>query len=370
MFKQMFTMVFVSVLVLSLTPLSADQVLPDDPYAYTWHELAPGVWSGLRENGPQAPVMGTSTFVVGDDGVVVFDGGGAPLMSERLMEKVAEVTDQPITHVVISHWHGDHHFGIWRIIEEFPDVQVISHEFTRSATLGAPMDYIKDSGTAIERFAVSANERLSTGMESDGETPLSEDVLGYYRYVLEHKDLLEAQFKQYAATAAAKTFENKMTIYTGTREIQLLHVGVGNTEGDVIMWLPQEKIVATGDVVVLPTPYAFNVYPERWRDTLQAINELDYEILVPGHGEIQRNKDYTNLMIEALDSIIEQSDQFLEAGLTQEEAETRYDYSAFEQRFTGGDPYVAFFYNAYFVEPLSSAAYRAAKGEVLVELEP
>jgi len=369
MFKQTLTVALVLVLVLSLTPLMAEQALPDDPYTYTWHELAPGVWSGVRENGPQAPVMGTSTFVVGDDGVVVFDGGGAPLMSERLMKKVAEVTNQPITHVVISHWHGDHHFGVWRIIEEFPGVQVISHEFTRAATLGAPMDYIKDSGTAIERFAVSANERLATGLERDGETPLSEDVLDYYRYVLEHKDLLDSQFKQYAATAARMTFEDKMTIYTGTREIQLLHVGDGNTEGDVIMWLPQEKIVATGDIVVLPTPYAFNVYPDRWRDTLLAINELEYEILVPGHGEIQRSKDFTNLMIEVLDSIIEQTDQFIEAGLTQEEAEARYDYSVFEERFTGGDPYVAFFYNNYFTEPLSSAAYRAAKGEVLVKLE-
>lgn len=69
-------------------------------------------------------MMGTSTFVIGDNGVIVFDGGGAPIMSERLMAKIATLTDKPITHLVISHWHGDHMFGVFRIVEEFSDVQV------------------------------------------------------------------------------------------------------------------------------------------------------------------------------------------------------------------------------------------------------
>ena len=75
MFQHMFrSIAVIFALAFPAAHLMADQNLPDDPYTYTWHKLAAGVWSGVRENGPQVPVMGTSTFVVGEDGVVVFDG--------------------------------------------------------------------------------------------------------------------------------------------------------------------------------------------------------------------------------------------------------------------------------------------------------
>ncbi|MCB1607314.1 MAG: MBL fold metallo-hydrolase, partial [Xanthomonadales bacterium] len=101
--------------------------LPADPFTWEFTELAPGVWTGVRPQSSLYPVMGSSTFVIGSDGVVVYDGGGAALMSERLLAKIGELTDQPVTHIVISHWHGDHHFGIWRILEQYPHAQVIAH---------------------------------------------------------------------------------------------------------------------------------------------------------------------------------------------------------------------------------------------------
>lgn len=340
-----------------------------DPYQYTFTELAPGVWSGVRENGPRVPVMGTSTFVVGDDGVIVFDGGGAPLMSERLMAKIAEVTDKPITHVIISHWHGDHNFGIWRIVEEFPGVQVIAHPFTRAATLGRPMDYVNNAHDAIERYMPTVEERLSTGKSGDGVTPLSELDMEIYHYVKENQEFLDKEFERYAKTLPMVTFENKMTIYTGDREIQILYLGTGNTEGDIVMWLPEEKIVATGDIVVLPTPYAFNVYPKRWAETLRAINALEYKILIPGHGDFQYDTAYTSLMIESLESAAWQAEQFVRDGLSSEVALAKFDFSAFEERFTGGDAYITRYYKGYYTEPLFDAAYRVEKGEVLVKLE-
>ena len=342
---------------------------PEDPYTYTWHELAPGVWSGVRENSSQSPVMGTSTFVIGDNGVIVFDGGGAPIMSERLMTKIASLTDKPITHLVISHWHGDHMFGVFRIVEEFPDVQVIAHPFTRAATLGRPMDYLKKQPTAIERRIAVITDRLAKFEESGDTETYHPDRMESYRYFIKHQALLDAQFKTYDFTLPTITFEKKLVIYSGTREIQLLHLGDANTEGDVIMWLPQDKIVATGDVIVLPTPYAFNTDPKKWAATLRAINALGYDTLVPGHGAIQHDMDFMNLTIEALDSIAEQTDQFIADDLSQEEAMEKLDFSAFDERFTGGDSYIDTYYQAYFTTPLRSSAYRAAMGEVMVKLE-
>jgi cyclase len=355
--------------ILVLISLTAQAAQPADPYTHTFEELAPGVWTGVRGNSSLFPVMGTSTFVIGDAGVVVFDGGGAALMSERLMAKIAELTDKPITHVVVSHWHGDHHFGIWRIVEEFPGVQVIAHPFTRAAFLGQTMDYLKKQGTAMATLLPYFTELLASGKDKDGEI-LTEANLAQLRYLISHADLLDAEHKRYAAVLPTTTFEDRMTIFNGSQEIQLLHLGDANTEGDVILWLPQHQIVATGDVVVGPTPYAFNTNPKKWADTLRAINQLNYRILIPGHGDIQRDRALVDLTIEALDSIAAQTDDFIARGMSKEAAAAQLDFSAFDQRFTGGDPMIERYYQAWFVQPLRASAWRAANGEVMVKLEP
>jgi len=136
------------------------------------------------------------------------------------------------------------------------------------------------------------------------------------------------------------------------------------------MWLPDERIVATGDIVVLPTPYAFNVPPRAWANTLRALNDLDYEILVPGHGEIQTNTTYVDLVIEAAEHIADQRDTMLASGMNSDEVEAALDFSAYETRFTQGDEYVKTYYDAYFVEPLRAAAMKALTGEPMVDIEP
>lgn len=99
-------------------------------FSFEFEEVADGVWVGVRPDSPRFPVMGNTTIVISDEGVVVFDGGGAPAMAEQIIDKVRSLTTKPVTHVIVSHWHGDHNFGIYRFAEEFPDVRFIAHRFT------------------------------------------------------------------------------------------------------------------------------------------------------------------------------------------------------------------------------------------------
>ena len=82
----------------------------DSPFIFEFEEISPGVWVGVREPSTRYPVMGNTTFVISNVGVVVFDGGGIPAMTEQIIAKIRSETQLPVTHVVISHWHGDHHF--------------------------------------------------------------------------------------------------------------------------------------------------------------------------------------------------------------------------------------------------------------------
>lgn len=127
---------------ITLTAITTDAQGDDGPFQFEFQEIAAGVWAGVRPDGPRYPVMGNATFVISDEGVVVFDGGGMPVMAEQIIEKIRSLTDQPVTHVVISHWHGDHSFGVYRFAEEFSGVQFVAHQFTRDVFNSTRIAYI------------------------------------------------------------------------------------------------------------------------------------------------------------------------------------------------------------------------------------
>jgi glyoxylase-like metal-dependent hydrolase (beta-lactamase superfamily II) len=339
-----------------------------DPFVPVFEELAPGVWVGRREDSLRFPVMGTTTFVISEEGVVVFDGGGVPLMSERVLAKIRELTDRPVTHIVISHWHGDHNFGIGVIREAFPAVQIVAHNFTRAAMLGAPMRYIESQPDLVDKNAPRLRAVLEAGKESDG-SPLTDDRAAGYREMLEYADLIDQEYERLQVNVPNMTFDKTLTIHSGSRWIELLHLGAGNTAGDVVMWLPEPRIVATGDLVVAPTPYGFNVPPRAWAATLGRVQDLGYEILVPGHGAVQRDPSYVDLLIEVADSVADQRDALLAEGLDAKAAQEKIDISEFEPRFTAGDPRLTRYFKNYFTDPFRKAAFKALTGEPMVRVD-
>src|SRR3954454_19524583 len=120
-----------------------------NPFEYRWQELAPGVWAAIRQDPFELPQEGNSVFVVTDQGVVVFDAGGSPLMGESIVAKVRSVTDKPVTHVIISHWHGDHMRGLQAIQSAFPRVAIIAHPFSRDFITANKATWLKRRVTMV-----------------------------------------------------------------------------------------------------------------------------------------------------------------------------------------------------------------------------
>lgn len=337
-----------------------------DPLQYAWRELAPGVWAGIRENSPRIPVMGTTTFVVGEDGVLVFDGGGLPLMSERAIGKIRSVTGKPVTHVAVSHWHQDHNYGIGAFRDAWPGVRIVSHPYTREALIRANTD---DGGrfeervhTTVSRTVPVIEEMLEADAYADG-TAFTERDRRRFQQFLDDARFLDGEYKRIDPAYPDLTFERSLVVHLGNREVHLRHLGRGNTGGDIVMWLPGEKIVATGDLVVRPTPYGFGSYPREWAETLRRVKALGYELLIPGHGDIQNDAEYVDLLIETLESVAAQMDELVAKGLSEDEAAAALDLSSVEERFTGGDEFLARRFEVWFKRPIAQAAFRIEKGE-------
>jgi cyclase len=84
----------------------------------------------------------------------------------------------------------------------------------------------------------------------------------------------------------------------GGRIVELKFLGRGNTNGDGVAYLPNEKILATGDLVDHPVPYLRGGFPAEQIATLEKLKAIDAETLVPGHGDVLHGKEYVQLEID------------------------------------------------------------------------
>lgn len=360
----MLTRRFVLATLLTLTGIEA-HAAGSSPYTIEFEELAPDVWAGVRPEGPRPPVMGSAVFVVGTKSVAVFDGGGAAGITEQVIDKIKSVTDLPVSDVIISHWHGDHHFGVHRIAEAYPDVRFIGHPFTSAMLDSTKVSYVDGQKNYKETRLPAFQKMVASGASPDGRQ-LSSAEVDVYRRLINDIDDIDRETGLSRVTPIDTLVSDRMVLDLGDRQAEILFLGHGNTEGDLVMWLPQERVVAVGDIVVLPSPYAFNVPPRTWAQTLEAIKALDYAVLVPGHGPVQKDTHYLDLLFEVANDIAEQTDALSARSVAESDLGAMLDFSAFEPRFTGGDALLKVSYYGYFEGPFRAAAVKSLTGNAMV----
>jgi glyoxylase-like metal-dependent hydrolase (beta-lactamase superfamily II) len=335
----------------------------DDPFDVQWRELADGVWIGERPVSYRAPVMTNTTVVIGSKGVLVFDAAGLAIQGERLLAKVAELTDQPITHVAISHWHGDHSMGDYKVLAKYPAAEVISHEFTARYIAGPNGDRVEPRDLEAEaQYKAKVEKALETGVRSDG-TPVTPGMRAFYAATLEHFDFVNREIERREVTRPTRTMTDRLVIDLGGRTAELRHIAPGNTRGDMFLWLPAEKILATGDIVVRPTPYGFFSHPASWARVLRELETLGATQIVPGHGDVMTETAYLDLLAETMDLVATQVDAAVKSGKTLDETRAAMDWSAVESRFTGGDDgMLPVLFDIWFKTPIVEAQYNLSSG--------
>jgi glyoxylase-like metal-dependent hydrolase (beta-lactamase superfamily II) len=278
-----------------------------------------------------------------------------------MIAEIRRLTDQPVRYLAHTHWHADHVMADAEYKDAFPGITILSTGFTRSKIATEPATYKKDVAekgpAAIERM----KQLLATGRRGDG-TPLSD----------EDRRMLEAQARDHATVvselAGARpvspdlTFEGNVTVHLGRREVRLRFLGRGNTAGDTVVHVPDARFVATGDLLVHPTPYGHGGYPGDWIATLRKLMAIDAAAIVPGHGPVMRDWSYAWKLIPLLESVRSQARAAAEEGATLEETRQRVRLERFEKEFAGNDPARARAFRSFFVEPIVERAWQEARG--------
>ena len=186
-----------------------------------------------------------SGIVIGDDAVMVIDTQATPAMAQDVIRRIREVTDKPIKYVVLSHYHAVRVLGAAAYRPE----HIIASQDTR--------DLIVERGEQDKASEIGRFPRLFRNVESVPP----------------------------GMTWPTMTFTGKMTLWLGRLEVQLIQLGRGHTKGDTVVWLPQDKVLFSGDLVEFDaTPYAGDAYFQDWPRTLDNIAALKPQALVPGRG--------------------------------------------------------------------------------------
>ena len=205
----------------------------------TFSEIGAGVYAYTAEGDPNSGV------IVGDEAVMIMDTQATPVMAQDVIRRIREVTDKPIKYVALSHYHAVRVLGA----SAYEADHIISSQDT--------YDLIVERG---EQDYKSEYERFPRLFQAADSIP--------------------------GLTWPNITFKGEMTIWLGKCEVKLLQLGRGHTKGDTVAWLPEQRVLFSGDLVEYgATPYTGDAYLQDWPTTLDNIAALQPLALVPGRGD-------------------------------------------------------------------------------------
>jgi len=285
-----------------LLVLTAQAATPARP-APARTEIAPGIH--LFRTAPYGDVGldGNSVAIISTDGVLVFDTNGTPAAAAAVLAEIRKLTPQPVRYVVNSHWHWDHWYGTEVYTRAFPDVKVIAQERTRAMMAGPAIEFNRPGlEMQLPGYLASIETRIAN---AEAATPMPPG-LPRLKQALEDGRFFLEQKKAVQHTLPTLTFANKLTLMLGEREVQVLHHDRAVTPGDAFLYLPKEKIVITGDLLVNPISFALSSYPTGWLRTLEHIDGLDATLMVPGHGEPLRDKTLLRATMSVFRELLQQ----------------------------------------------------------------
>ncbi len=219
----------------------------------TFDEVGEGLWAFTAEGDPNSGV------IIGDDSVMIVEAQATPRLANKVIEKVREVTDKPISHLVLTHYHAVRVLGA----SAYGANQIIMSDAARGMVAERGQE---DWDSEFQRFP-----RLFEGHES---------IPGL--------------------TWPTTSFTGSMTVHLGNRRVDLMQLGRAHTAGDIVIHVPDQNVMFTGDIVEYHSAcYCGDGFFNEWSDTLDQIKWFDVDAIAPGRGDALVGKEMVDAAIES-----------------------------------------------------------------------
>jgi glyoxylase-like metal-dependent hydrolase (beta-lactamase superfamily II) len=224
-----------------------------------FNEIGEGLYAFTAEGDPNSGV------ILGDDSVMVVEAQATPRLAQKVIDCIRNVTDKPITHVVLTHYHAVRVLGA----SAFKAQQIIMSEAARNMVAERGQE---DWDSEFQRFP-----RLFQGHES---------IPGL--------------------TWPTTTFNGKMSVWLGKRRVDILQLGRAHTAGDAVIHVPDQNVMFTGDIVEAHSAcYCGDGHFREWGPTLEAVRTYDLAAIAPGRGDAVVGRDAVNGALDRTKDFVE-----------------------------------------------------------------
>lgn len=352
-------------------PAAAPTIKESDRYGpWVASTVKPGVHLLAAAPDWFGPVVGNVTLIEQSDGLVVIDSGLTASHGREVVRYARLLLSKPIKAVAITHWHNDHPQGVSAIRDAFPEVRIISTTGTERGMLGAQsfgVDYKPnpEADAAIGKQGDEVIAQLKKILEDPATAPDRRERVK--KAIAQYQDLGKVFAGTYIVPPT-ETFERRLELADPLRPVELMFLGRANTDGDLVAWLPREKVIATGDIVVSPVPFGFFSFPADWIVTLGKLKAMPFEVLIPGHGDPQRDRAYLDKLVTAISDIRAKVAPLAKAGVKQEEVKAKVDWTSTIAPF-GDTPRNKANFEGLFIDPMIPNAYKEALGQPIIQGE-
>jgi glyoxylase-like metal-dependent hydrolase (beta-lactamase superfamily II) len=316
--------------------------------------VANGVYAFITPEERSSFQAGNSIAIVGDDGVLVFDTGNIPSMTRRQIAEIRRITDKPVRYVVNSHWHPDHTLGNAEYRAAFPGVTIIGTSATRDGIRDRVATYV-DQMKSFAPIDSIMRLRLATGPMPDGVR---------LTWGLTTRDYAEFMPEVVHTTPSGpdRIVDDSLTITLGKRRVQIVSPGRGNTAGDAFIYLPDDRVLLTGDLVTVPCPFPGTAYFADWTHSLDALLARHASVIVPGHGDVQHDDGYVRMVRELVAFTLDRARDAVKRGIPVDTLQKQIDFTSFINRFAGDDPVRIAAFENFYIQPAVPRAYGEARG--------
>ncbi|PHR00062.1 MAG: MBL fold metallo-hydrolase [Marinosulfonomonas sp.] len=222
-------------------------------------EIGDGLWAFTAEGDPNSGV------IIGDESVMVIEAQATPRLANKVIEEIRKVTDKPISHLVLTHYHA---------------VRVLG-----ASAYGAPEIIMSDAARAmvVER----------------GQEDWDSEFQRFPRLFVGHESIP-------GLTYPTTTFSDSMTVYLGNRRVDIMHLGRAHTAGDAVVWVPDAEVMYTGDIVEYRSAcYCGDGHFADWGETLENIAMFDPVSIAPGRGDALVGREMVAAALESTLDFVE-----------------------------------------------------------------
>ena len=222
-------------------------------------EIGEGLWAFTAEGDPNSGV------IIGDESVMVIEAQATPRLANKVIEEIRKVTDKPISHLVLTHYHA---------------VRVLG-----ASAYGAPQIIMSEAARGM--------------VEERGQEDWDSEFQRFPRLFQGHESIP-------GLTWPTTTFSEAMTVYLGKRRVDIMQLGRAHTAGDAVVWVPDAEVMFTGDIVEYHSAcYCGDGFFAEWGHTLDNIAAFDPVSIAPGRGDALVGRGMVEAAIESTRDFVE-----------------------------------------------------------------